>query len=208
MKILEACVDSLPQALQAQARGAHRIELCSRLDLDGLSPDHETIRAALTLLKIPTKVMIRPRPGTFIYSEEDLLEMEREILFCKETGVKEVVLGACLPSGELDIPPIRRLAELAAPMAITIHKAIDESPDPLADIEKLRPISNITHMLSSGKQATALAGAALLREMIRAAGDRFTIIVAGKVTKENLQEVYAATGAKEYHGKRIVGELS
>ena len=207
MLILEACVDSLPQALRAQALGAHRIELCSRLDLDGLSPSPQTILAALSQLKIGVKVMIRPRPGSFLFSEGELKAMEEEILFCKDNGVKAIVLGVSLPSGRLDIPAIKRLADLANPMTVTIHKAIDESPDPLSDLEKLRPVSNVTHILSSGKQSTALAGTPLLREMIRTAGDRFTILVAGKVTRDNLSQVHEAIGAQEFHGKRIVGEL-
>jgi copper homeostasis protein len=205
--VIEACVDSLSQALLAQARGAHRIELCSRLDLDGLSPSAETIREALFRLKIGIKVMIRPRSGNFIYSEEEMQQMEREILFCKEAGIREIVLGASLPGGRLDIPAIRRLAEAAAPMTITIHKAIDDSPDPLADLEDLRPLTNVTHILSSGGQPTALEGAPLLREMIRRFGDRFAIIAAGKITRENLLQVHEAIGAAEYHGKKIAGSL-
>lgn len=203
--ILESCVDSISQALQAQAAGAHRIELCARLDLDGLTPSPEMIREALELLSIPVKVMIRIREGDFIFSEAEIRSMEQDIRFCKEAGVREVVLGASLPSGRLDIPTIRRLAAVAAPMTVTIHKAIDLSPDPIADMEALRPMDNITHFLSSGKQATAMKGAPLLREMISAAGDRFIVLVAGKVTHDNLAGVHKAVGAKEYHGKRIVG---
>ncbi|MFZ2900564.1 MAG: copper homeostasis protein CutC [Saprospiraceae bacterium] len=206
--LLEACADSLFQALLAEAGGAHRIELCSRLDLDGLSPDRGIILQALRQLKIPVKIMIRPREGDFIFSEEEIQEMEREIHWCKKAGVREIVTGASLPSGALDIATLRRLASAAEPMTVTIHKAIDLSPDPLAELESLRPIANITHILTSGKQATALEGAPLLREMIRAAGDRFVILVAGKVTWENLEEVGKATGAREYHGKRIVKSLT
>ena len=130
--------------------------------------------------------------------------MEKEILFCKEAGVPGIVLGVSLPSGRLDIPAIQRLAELAWPLPVTIHKAIDLSPDPLADLEALRAVPNVTHILSSGKQPTALEGCALLREMIRASGDRFTIIAAGKVTRESLSDVQLLVGAREYHGKLIV----
>lgn len=206
--LLEACVDSLPQALLAAAGGAHRIELCSRLDLDGLSPDRDTIEQTLRQLKIPVKIMIRPREGDFIFSEEEIREMEREIIWCQTAGVREIVTGASLPSGALDIDTLRRLAAAAEPMTVTIHKAIDLSPDPLADLEALRPIGNITHILTSGRQATALEGAPLLREMIRAADKRFVILAAGKVTWENLDEVSKATGAVEFHGKRIVKSLT
>lgn len=81
MLILEACVDSLPQALRAQALGAHRIELCSRLDLDGLSPSPQTILAALSQLKIGVKVMIRPRPGSFIFQRRSCGKWSRRSFF-------------------------------------------------------------------------------------------------------------------------------
>ena len=205
--VIEACVDSLSQALAAEARGAHRIELCSRLDLDGLSPSPETIREALTQLKIGIKVMIRPRSGNFMYSEAELQRMEAEIRFCREAGVQEIVLGAGLPGGRLDIPAIRRLAAGADGMKITIHKAIDGSPDPIADLEALRPLTNVTHILSSGGQPTALEGAPMLREMISRFQDRFVIIAAGSITRENLPQIHDAIGAGEYHGRKIVGTL-
>lgn len=205
--ILEACVDSLSQALSAQSQGANRIELCSRLELGGLSPGRDTILQALKTLRIPLKVMVRSRAGDFIYSEEELSDLEQEILYCKSAGVKELVFGASLGSGRLDIPAIRRFAAVASPLSITIHKAIDLSPDPLADLEALRTIENVTHILSSGKEETALKGAPLLREMIRAFGERFAIIAAGKVTRNNLSLVHEAIGATNYHGRLIVGPL-
>jgi copper homeostasis protein len=205
MKIIfEACVESLEQALAAQEAGAHRIELCSRLDLDGLSPSSDLIMNALEFLSIPFKPMVRPRAGDFAYEEEELRQMEREIEFCKRADIQEVVFGVSLPSGALDISAIRRLAEAAAPMRVTIHKAIDLSPDPLADMESMRPIANVVSILSSGKQPTALEGAPLLRKMIQAAGDRFSIIAAGKATRDNWERIARETGAVEIHGRRIV----
>jgi hypothetical protein len=34
--VVEACVETLREALDAEAGGAHRIELCANLDADGL----------------------------------------------------------------------------------------------------------------------------------------------------------------------------
>jgi len=204
--ILEACVESVAQAVAAQAAGAGRVELCSRLDLDGLSPSQGAILEALEALHIPVKVMIRPRAGSFVYTEEELGAMQLEIDFCKKAGVAEVVFGASLPSGALDIGAIRRLAERARPMRVTIHKAIDLSPDPVAELEYLRPIANIHYILSSGKEATALEGASLLRKMIQEAGARFTIIAAGKATRYNWEQIARETGATEIHGRKIVND--
>ena len=56
--ILEACVGNLKDALSAQQKGAHQIELCDRLDLDGNNPSLEMINAVTTALDIPIKVIV------------------------------------------------------------------------------------------------------------------------------------------------------
>ena len=46
MKIIkEACVGKLEQAKMAEYYKADRVEICSRLDLDGLTPDRPTIES-------------------------------------------------------------------------------------------------------------------------------------------------------------------
>ena len=51
--IKEVCVDSLDDAINAEKNGANRIELCGRLDLDGLTPSKDLIKSAFSILKIP-----------------------------------------------------------------------------------------------------------------------------------------------------------
>ncbi len=36
--LIEVCVDTFSDALAAESKGANRIELCSHLSLDGLTP--------------------------------------------------------------------------------------------------------------------------------------------------------------------------
>ncbi len=206
--ILEACVDDEAQAIRAQAQGAGRIELCSRLDLDGLTPSHAFIRFALSALDIPVHVMIRPRGGDFVYSAEELEAMCEGIAFCKAAGAPGVVLGVLTPEHQLDIPTISRLAALARPMKVVVHKAIDLTPDPVAAVAALRAAKAADYVLSSGGAATAKAGASTLRQMIAAGGESVTVIAAGKITEMNLGEIHELIGAKEYHGRLIVGALT
>ncbi|MFZ4427010.1 MAG: copper homeostasis protein CutC [Saprospiraceae bacterium] len=205
--ILEACVDDEAQAMRAQAQGAGRIELCSRLDLDGLTPSDAFIRFARAALHIPVHVMIRPRGGDFVYSEEELEAMCAEIAFCKAAGVPGVVFGVLTPDHRLDIPAIVRLADLARPMKVVVHKAIDLTPDPVAAVAALRSAKAADYVLSSGGAPTAQLGADTLRQMIAAGGASVTVIAAGKITDGNLQEMHRLIGAKEYHGRLIVGPL-
>jgi copper homeostasis protein len=206
--MIEVCVDNETQALRAQAQGAGRIELCARLDLDGLTPDPDFIRFACADLRIPVHVMIRPRGGDFVYSPEELEVMRQEIVFCKNAGVPGVVFGVLREDRQLDLPVISELAALARPMKVVIHKAIDLTPDPVAAVMALRSAGAADYVLSSGGAPTAEQGADILRRMIVAGGEEVTVIAAGKITQDNLQEMQERIGAKEYHGRLIVGSLS
>ena len=91
--IKEVCVDSLIDAICAQKNGADRIELCSRLDLDGLTPEKELITKTISKLQIPIRVMIRPHGNGFVYNQSHLKAMIDSIKFCKSLNVDGVVLG-------------------------------------------------------------------------------------------------------------------
>lgn len=204
--ILEACVETLEQCINAEQKGAGRIELCDRLDLDGTTPPEELIRAAKKALNIPIRVMIRPRGGHFIYTAAELDQMRQSILLCQDIGVDGVVLGILDKNNELDLEAMRPLIELAKPLHVVIHKAIDDTPDTFASMQRLQSIKGVNAILTSGKAPSALTGAAVLRKMTEHQKD-LRIIVAGGVTKDNINELHQLIGASQYHGKRIVGEL-
>ncbi len=203
---IEVCVDTLEAALQAQANGATRIELCGRLDLDGLTPDEDFIQQALAELAIPIHVMIRPRGGDFVYTAEEFAQMEREIAYCKAQGVPGVVLGALKPNGELDLENILKLAALAKPeMLVVVHKCIDYTPDPAAAFEQLLAHHElIDYVLTSGGKPTAREGMPVLQQMVKMSEGRIKVMAAGKITKENLEELGKEIGAPAYHGRLIV----
>lgn len=205
--VIEACVETYAQARNAQQSGAHRIELCSHLEHGGLTPDFDLTKRLLRELHIPIKVMIRPRAGDFVHTKAEIEQMASEIRKFKEAGVAEIVLGVLDESGQVNLEQLRYLAEKAAPLPITFHKAIDETNDPMRELERMTGVDNVRYILTSGKAATARQGSALIRKMTERFGDRFTIIAAGKVTDENLAELHELIGAREYHGRKIVGLL-
>lgn len=201
--IKEACVESLIDALEAEKRGADRIELCDNLSHGGTTPSYGTIKVALSTLKIPVFPIIRPRGGDFYYTPAEIEVIKEDIKVCKSLGAKGVVLGLLTKDKKIDFEVLSQLVELAKPMEVTFHKAIDELEDPTLVIDELINIG-VKRILSSGTKPTALEGKDMLNKMIEKAGDRLTIVVAGKVTKEILPEVSNLIPAKEYHGKVIV----
>lgn len=199
----EKCIGSFLEAIEAQKLGAERVELCDNLEEGGTTPSYGTIKMVVEKLDIPAFVIIRPRGGDFFYTEEELEIMKEDIRVCKKLGVKGVVIGALNRDNTINYEAIKEMIELAKPMSITFHKAIDELADPVAEVKKLADLG-VDRILTSGTKETALEGKDILNAMLKEAGDDIIIIVAGKVTKDSLKEISETIPSKEYHGKKIV----
>ena len=202
--IFEACVETLEDALAAEQRGANRIELCSALDQDGLTPSPELTKQCVQNLSIPLMAIVRPLGCNCVSALGDILPMETEILFFKQSGVAGVVFGLLTDDGAIDVENTRRLANLAFPLEVTFHKAIDYSSDILKSFQELNTIDGITRVLTSGGMDTAWNGRHVLNQMQELPNRRIKIIAAGKVLPENRTQIAEFTGATELHGKQIV----
>lgn len=199
----EKCIGSYVEAIEAQRLGANRVELCDNLEEGGTTPSYGTIKMVVRDLTIPVFVIIRPRGGDFYYTKEEIEIMKEDIRICKELGVDGVVLGALTCDNKIDYEVVKELVNLAKPMSVTFHKAIDELKNPVDEVKKLASLG-VDRILSSGTKKTALEGKEILNEMIKEAQDRIIIVVAGQVTKDNFLEVSSNIPSKEYHGKKIV----
>lgn len=201
--IKEACVGSFNEAKIAIINGANRVELCENLEVGGTTPSYGMIKKCIKDLEVPTLVMIRPRGGGFNYSIDEIEIMKEDILNCKKLGVVGVVFGVLKADNTVDYELLKELVEISKPMEITFHKAIDEVENPVKEIEKFIELG-ITRILTSGKKDTALEGQLLLNEMLKASQNKIKIVVAGKVTKDNLETISQNIPSSEFHGKRIV----
>src|SRR5258705_13541284 len=125
--LLEVAVDSLERATAAEHGGAHRLELCANLELGGLTPHIELIRKVRSAVQIPIHVMVRPRPGDFVYSAEEFAEMRESIREIKGENVQGIVTGVLLPNGSIDRQRTRELVGLASPRPVPLHRAVDDT---------------------------------------------------------------------------------
>ena len=205
--VKEACVERLDEAILAEKNGANRIELCSRLDLDGLTPHRNMIKDVINSVKIPVKVMIRPRGGNFVYHDQELDVMKDDILYCKRVNVSGIVLGVLKEDKTVDLIATRLLSDIASGLEITFHKAIDEASSILTELDRLKSIQAVTNILTSGGADSAMEGCDTIKEMVNRYKGQLTIIAAGKITEQNIIKVHQLTGAQEYHGRKIVGDL-
>ena len=202
--IKEVCVDSLEDAIKAEKNGANRIELCGRLDLDGLTPSRDLISNAFSILKIPIRVMIRPKHPSFEYSEEEINTMIDDIKFCKSLGVDGVVFGCLDENSNFQMDQINRLSIIAKPLNVIIHKAIDYTNSILDSLSLISKNSNINGVLTSGGERFAINAVETLKKMLVLVPDKFEIIMAGGITFENFESLHALSNGKFYHGKKII----
>ena len=202
MTILEACVGNYNEAVLAAKKGADRIELCDNLMEDGTTPSYGTIKKTVQKLDIPVMVIIRPRGGNFIYTEEEVEIMKYDIQICKDLGSHGVVIGA-IKDSKVDIKIIKELVDLPKPMSITFHMAFDEIEDKKSAIVELVELG-IDRILTKGGASDAITGKDSLKELVKYANERISIMPGKGVNRENRDYLLEYTGAREIHGSRIV----
>ncbi|APW58917.1 copper homeostasis protein CutC [Paludisphaera borealis] len=195
---VEICVGDLRSALEAGEGGADRVELCDRLEVGGTTPSAGTIAEACRRLTIPVHVLIRNRAGDFAPSEPELAAMHHDVETAKRLGASGVVLGILKNDGTIDRDATARLIELARPMSVTFHKAFDQTRDLDEALETLVELG-VDRVLTSGGRPSAEAGADALVRLVARAGDRIGVLVAGRLTVENLGGIVRRTRAREIH---------
>jgi copper homeostasis protein len=195
---LEICACSLASAQAAQAGGAHRIELCQNLEQGGITPSYGLIRQVLARASLPVFVLIRPRPGGFVYSPGELAIMRDDIAACRELGCAGVVLGVLDAAGRVDLAACRELIELAGNMAVTFHRAFDACSDQAQALEDVIELG-CQRVLTSGGQPTAEMGQNQLAALVAQAAGRIQIMPGAGISAGNVRALAARTGAQEFH---------
>ena len=196
--LLEVAANSVASAIAAQDGGAGRVELCAALELGGLTPSHGQIALARERLRIPLYVLIRPRAGDFLYSDDECATMQRDIEACVALGCDGVVIGVLDADGNVDRDRCAGLVTAAKGLGVTFHRAIDVSRDPLQSLEDAIALG-CERVLSSGAQPNAPDGADLLREMVLRADGRISVMPGAGIDAMNITALREQTGAREFH---------
>ena len=196
--LLEISVESVEAAAAAERGGADRIEICADLSVGGLTPDAALIRAVRQQIQIPIFVMIRPRPGDFVYSSAEFAQVKKSIAAAKDSVASGLVFGILKPDRTVDIDRTRELVELAQPLPVTFHRAFDACRDLSEALEDVVH-SGASRILTSGGAASAPEGAAVLAMLVAAAGGRITIVPGAGINAEKILPLAIATRAQEFH---------
>lgn len=193
-------MDTLGAAKIAVACGADRLELCADLGIGGLTPDPGLLDQVMGELSVMVQVMIRPRGGGFVYTEDEAATMAAGIRFIRKTwpGIRGFVTGALTAEGTLDEGVISRLQEAAAGYPLTLHRAFDRTRNPAEALERCAALG-IERILTSGGAQCAEDGIAVLADLHRRAAGRVIILPGGGVSPHNARRILDGTGVSELH---------
>lgn len=194
--LVEVCVDTTEGLAEAIRGGAGRIELCSALDLGGLTPSVGMMRRAAGA-GVPIYAMIRPRPGHFVWSPDEIALMETDIEAAYAAGMQGVVLGASLPDGRLDTDVLGLLIARAERMGLTLNRCFDLVPDFSDALEQAIDLG-FQRVLTSGGERTAAEGADRVASLIAQARGRIVVMPGSGMSAETLAP-FRGVSLREVH---------
>jgi len=196
--IVEFCIDSVDGAIAAQQCGVKRVELCSALNVGGLTPSYGLIQQCAQY-QAEVHVMIRHIEGGFVYSKEDIAIMMADIKMAKQAGAKGVVFGCLTPQNTLAIDANIRLIETAKnlDLTVTFHRAFDLIQNPEENLTSLINLG-VHRLLTAGQKAKAIEGIDTIKKLVKQAKGEIEIMVGSGVNVNNAIEL-AATGINALH---------
>ncbi|MFM2171303.1 MAG: hypothetical protein RI957_1532 [Verrucomicrobiota bacterium] len=196
--LVEICVDRLDSVQACVAAEVDRIELCAALSEGGLTPSLGFLKAARGIFSGKIMMMIRPRAGDFLYSDEEIEVMIDDIRSARCHGADGVVFGCLHATGEIDTTNTAKLLDASGSMDVTFHRAFDVTPDLHHSLETLIRLG-IPRVLTSGGEADVWKGLPSLRELIKQAGTRMVIMPGGGIMASRVEELLEQTDASEFH---------
>lgn len=196
--IFEVCANSIQSAIYADKAGADRIELCQNLNEGGTTPSYASIDFCVKNLSLKTFVLIRPRPGHFVYSDVEFEVIKQDVLLCKQLGVAGVVVGFLNHDFTIDKRKTVEIVALAMPMEVTFHRAFDISYNLFQSMEDI--ITCGCHrILTSGGRPTAVEGITVLNDLHQQAAGRIVLLAGSGINLDNISELLSQTSLTEFH---------
>jgi copper homeostasis protein len=205
--IFELCAETIQACLAAREGGADRIELCTALSEGGLTPSHALTRAAVQRSGLPVHVLLRPRGGDFLYTEDEFALMREDLLHARSLGASGFVLGILRADGTVDMERTRELVDLAAPLEITFHRAFDYTVSLEQALEDVIA-TGCRRVLTSGGERDVLAGADSLARLVELAAGRIEIAAGGGLRIKDAAGIARTTLARHFHGSLRRSEAS
>ena len=202
MTVVEICVEDALGVRRARDGGADRIEICTDLSCGGLTPAFDEVAAALEVAPAGgVQVLVRPRPGDFVHTREEVDRIASDIRTLASIGRGApvrlgFVVGVITRDGQIDVDAAAHLRDVAEDAPLTFHRGFDQVVDQDRGLV-LMELGYDRVLTTGGDPAVAQPGA--LARLVERGGDDIIILVSGGLRAHNVAEVVAASGAREVH---------
>ena len=200
----ELCAYSVEACRVAARLGVNRVELCASPAEGGVTPSLATIEQVAAIEDLDLSVMIRPRGGDFLYSDEEFSTMLRDIEHARTAGATGVVFGILTADGKVDVERTRQLVEASKGMETTFHRAVDMTEDYEAAVEAVIE-AGCDRILTSGGYDKAIDGIDNVRRAVEIARDRIEIMAGSGVVAANAEALKnVGVDALHFSAKKMV----
>ena len=202
---LEIACFSLEGVEIAIQAGADRVEFCHNYAAGGISPTVEEVQQVKQITGKPVFVMIRPRPGNYVYNNEEIRQMHSTIENMKSSGADGFVFGIVDYNNELNATECKNLISRASPLPCTLHRAFDNIPDKIESLQLAIDLG-FSRILTSGGMGSAAENLGILARLVEKSLDRIIIVPGGGLRSNNIETIIKHTGASEYHSACIANK--
>ena len=200
----ELCAYSVEACRVAARLGVNRVELCASPAEGGVTPSLATIEQVAAIEGLDLSVMIRPRGGDFLYSDEEFSTMLRDIGHARTAGATGVVFGILTADGKVDVERTRQLVEASKGMETTFHRAVDMTEDYEAAVEAVIE-AGCDRILTSGGYDKAIDGIDNVRRAVEIAHGRIEIMAGSGVVAANAEALKnVGVDALHFSAKKMV----
>ena len=199
--ILEVCVDSVESAVNAELGGADRIELCGDLIVGGTTPSLALYEKIREKINIPIHVLLRPRFGDFLYSEEEIEILSRQAATFSAAGADALVIGCLTADGQLDTEVLNRIMNAGKGTPCNLHRAFDMCRDLDEALETARKLGIVSILTSGG----VTSGIQILNRLKQNSGN-VDIMAGAGINSQNLSYMLEHSCLTAFHmsGKKVL----
>lgn len=184
--MLEVIAHNIEDVKKISETRAERIELCTDLDQDGLTPSIEFVKAVLEVTTVPVRIMVRPN-NSFKTSDleiENMCEYIKEIKALNHRYVDGFVFGYLDEDQKIDLIHVQKLIQVSKPYAIVFHKASDAFITNMRLFEEL----GIDTVLTQGGTRPILENLDKLKKL-KNEKSKVELLIGGGVNLENIKEL-------------------
>ena len=203
--LLEVIAGSVEDAIAAERGGATRIELCVDLDQDGLTPPLCLVQAVTSAIRIPTRVMLRPRNDFLAKSDAEISALCDTAQAIAQCGAAGMVLGF-IEDACINERAVHAIASAAPTLKITFHRAFDALDDPFDAIQRLKRFAQVDCILTAGGSGNWAQRAQRLIQLRQCAAPEVTILAGGGVDADAIEWLCRHTPLRAFHAGRAARE--